>query len=264
MEDIITPQNTLILLNSKYKTQCVNNMNTNCIFSLTNPILRPFHFQLKITLINMNIPHSWYNINSYNNKLIYIVNGITYTITITSNNYNLTSLTSYLNTNMSGFTITYDSNTNKMTFYNATYSSFSISSASTCLTEIGLSTGKSTTNNYIISDYCCDVSYTKALYIGINVNLNSIDSRNELMYNNIIAEIPIEKNYLGIEVYKNYTGISHMLFENKITNLQLTITDEDDNIIDLNGSNWNCTILIEYIHNDAIDNLIPESLLMQT
>ena len=127
---------TQILLNSKYATQYISSQTSNCVFSLKDVITRPPQFQMLLSLINLNVPHSYYNINSYNNTLIYTVNSITTTLTITSNNYNINDLVTYLNSYMTGFTITYSSSTNKLTIYNGTYARFSISSSSTCLVQL--------------------------------------------------------------------------------------------------------------------------------
>lgn len=255
---------TQILLNSKYATKLINNMTSDCVFSFTSQLTKPPKYQMLISLISMSIPHSYYNINENNNTLIYTVNSITYTLTFTKKNYNISDFTTYLNSIMTGFVITYDSNTNKFTFYNSTYSTFNISSSSTCLTLLGLSSVLSTTINYLYSDTGVDLSYTKSIYVNVNLNLNTIDSRNNLSYNNVLTQIPVEMNYLGIETYKNLNNISYILNETKITNLEIFLTDDNDDVIDLNNCNWDCTILINYLFNEEFDKTIPNELLPNT
>ena len=83
-----------------------------------------------------NIPYSFYNINLTNNILYYTLNSVNYTIAITPGNYNITQLITFLKSNMSGFTITYNSMTNKITFSHSTYN-FSFLSTSTCNEILG-------------------------------------------------------------------------------------------------------------------------------
>ena len=79
------------------------------------------------------------------------------------------------------------------------------------------------------------------------MNINTIDSRKALSYTNTLVKIPVQLSYLSIETYENYRGYSNLLFEQKITNLNIFITDGNNNNIDLNGCNWDCSIMIDYI-----------------
>ena len=228
---------TQLLLNSKYASKYDNSLTSNCIYSLTNPITKPDFHQLLITIQNVNIPHSYYNINSNNNTLSYTMNSINYTFTITSNNYTINDLVSYINANMgNNFKISYSTSTNKLTFTNTTYN-FTFYYTSSCIDLLGLnnSSNQTSTSKILISSRVCDLSYTKSLYINCNLNLNTIDSRKSLGYTNAIVKISVQLNYLSIETYENYRGYSNLLFEKKITNLNIFITDDDNNNIDLNG-----------------------------
>ena len=172
-----------------------------------------------ISLVSGNIPHSYYNINSNNNIIYYIENSTTKTLTITSKNYNVNDLVSYLNSNWTNFTTTYTSSTNKFTFTNSTYD-FTILSTSSTLGLLGLSKANHTsTSKALTSDISVDLSYTKALYVHINLSLNAVDSRN-LTTSNILAVIHIEENFLGLENYYNDANIKHIIYDDKITVLR--------------------------------------------
>ena len=122
-----------IHLNSKYATYT----DSKYIFRLDTAIMREENHLMLISLVSGNIPHSYYNINSNNNIIYYIENSTTKTLTITSKNYNVNDLVSYLNSNWTNFTTTYTISTNKYTFANSTYD-FTILSTS-ALDLLGLS-----------------------------------------------------------------------------------------------------------------------------
>ena len=67
---------TRLLLNSKYSSEYVNSLTSNCIYSLTDPMTKPDFHQLLLSIQNVNIPHSYYNANSNNNTLNYTMNSI--------------------------------------------------------------------------------------------------------------------------------------------------------------------------------------------
>ena len=257
---------TQLLLNSKYATQYVNNLTSNCVYSLNSPIDKPYFHQMLITIQNVNIPHSYYNIDSNNNTLNYTMNSINYTFAMTTNNYTINDLVSYINTNIgNNFTVSYSNSTNKLTFTNTTYD-FTFKYTSICVDLLGLNntSNQTSSSKILMSSRVCDLSYTKSLYINCNLNINTIDSRKALSYTNALVKIPVQLNYLSIETYENYRGYSNLLFEQKITNLNIFITDDNNNNIDLNGCNWDCSIMIDYIYNENIECKIPDNLLPNT
>ena len=65
-----------------------------------------------------------------------------------------------------------------------------------------------------------------------------------------------------METYEDYRGYSNLLSEQKIINLNIFITD--NNNIDLNGCNWDCNIMIDYIYNENMEGKIPDNLLPNT
>ena len=119
-----------LYLNSKQALKKVNGSTSNCIFDFHNlPIEDGDIF---VSVQTAQIPGTFYNVDSINNLLVYSVNGGTnINLIIPSANYNVNTLMSYLQTVMTGFTITYNTSTNKYTFTHIT-NVFTFKSSSTC------------------------------------------------------------------------------------------------------------------------------------
>ena len=138
-----------IYLSSKYAVSYNYNLYSDCNFSF--PLIEvPSGHYLYLTLAHCNIPYSFYNIETNNNKLYYSVNGGNLQLLeITRGNYNIKQLISFLNSNLQNFTVTYDIITNRLTFVNSLYN-FYFDKSSTCLDLLGFYTDSNLCNTSIL------------------------------------------------------------------------------------------------------------------
>jgi len=107
-----------VYLNSRYASFYVNGTtyNSDMVFYFKTPVTRAIDYNFKLSLKNFTFPLSFYTIDSDNNKLY--ISGVLFTLT--AGNYNATTFRTMLSTVLTGFTITYNSTTNKLTFTKAT------------------------------------------------------------------------------------------------------------------------------------------------
>jgi hypothetical protein len=234
-----------IHLNSKYADKYYNNLNTDCEFFL--PLIEvPLQHTIYISVQHAVIPYSFYNINSTNNLLIYTLNSVQYSITIAQGNYNAYDLLAYLKVNMPNINITYDSIVSKYTFSGT--SSISFLSTSTCLEILGFPTSSSSTsiNNVLTSTNCINLQSKHCICIQSNLQTGSLNNthKNE---SNIICSIPIDKPPFSTITYQNHNNLRYNLYNNNISTLMLRLTDQNNNILDLNGCHWSISIQLEVI-----------------
>ena len=192
------------------------------------------------------IPYSFYNIDDNNNKLVYLVNGVTNTLLITLGNYNPYQLITFLQTNISNMTITYNSLNNKFTFIHSLYD-FSFLSTSNCLVLIGFTKeGITSSSKTITSTNCINLQSHHCICISSNLITGSINSGNEYD-NSIICSIPIYHQPFSMITYLNHNNLKYNLYNNCFNNLRIRLTDQNNNLINLNGCNWSCTVQLEII-----------------
>ena len=98
-----------IFLNSKTANKYLGGFTSNCVFNLPLIVL-PRSAKIYLSVQSASIPYSFYNVDYFNNKLVYNLNaGSDITIEIPQGNYSTTSLKNYLLTAMTGFSIIYSS-----------------------------------------------------------------------------------------------------------------------------------------------------------
>ena len=207
-----------IYLNSKNADKYING-SADCEYDL--PLIEiPDGFHIYLSVVNCLIPFSFYNINNSNNKFIYSFNGNTmYNLTIPIGNYNINDVVKYFKTNMIGFTISYNQNSNKISFTHST-TNFMLMSVSTCLSVLGFedNTTYSSIAFTLTSINCVNVYNIKSIQVNSNLITYNV---NKLQRNNycILCSVPVSSQPFSLIEYINRTNFRSNLFLNRIQKL---------------------------------------------
>ena len=211
----------------------------------------PSQYHIHLYVINASIPFTFYNVNSYNNILNYRVSGVDFSLYITQGNYTITTMVTFLKSNMSGFVIGYDATTNKFTFSHSTYS-FSFLSTSTALELLGFTNQtQSSIGLTLTSNKTVNLSPIRTIYISTNLNTSNI-SKIENNSNNILCSIPIQTQPHSIITYTNPTNFKVNTYTNHISTVVIKLTDQNGRLLNLNGGNWAITLQFDII--DFVDD----------
>ena len=233
-----------IYLNSKRANKYLNDT-ADCIFHL--PIINIKKADsVAIMVLHAQIPYSFYNVNETNDRLVYKINGDIHTIYFLHSNYNINNLKEHISGLLGpNFTISYFSASNKLTFRNSV-DEFEFVDSSTCFELIGMSDkNHHSEGRILISDIVINLFTVRNLHIASNnFILNNVDSYNPNK-SNILSSIPISSNYNGIISYSNIHDVSSEINSAiNLTHLHIMITNQDGDIVNLNGAHWSITLLI--------------------
>lgn len=242
MENIDSIQ---INLNSKFAAKYINGSHCNCIFDLPNIII-PNQHHIHVSVLNAIIPYSFYNINLSNNILIYIIDGISYTLNIPIGNYNSVQLATYFTNNMSGFSCTYNSIPNTFTFTNQSYN-FTITGISTCLKTIGFNNLDHTSSSRTLSSsFCANLQSIQCIHIKSNFVTGNINS-SDIYLQDTLCTIPVNSAPNSNIVYQNQDKFTTNLFSNILNDIVIKIVNQDNALLDLNGLDWSITLQLDII-----------------
>lgn len=242
-----------LYLNSSSADRYNNNSNCDCEFYL--PLIEASsQCYIYISVQNLAIPYSFYNCNNTNNILRYNLNSSPdeiITVIIPVGNYNINTLKTYLQSVMTGFTLSYDSTSNRYTFYN-TNTNFTILSSSTCLAMLGFknSVSLSSNNRTLISTICCDLTTTKCIYVCSTFPSSNI-SKAKITDNSIVASLPVDVSPFSLLTYSNHNNYRFNTFANILSSITIRLTDQNGNLLDLNGCEWSMTLQLDII--DYVD-----------
>jgi len=205
----------------------------------------PDGYHIYLSVQNCVIPYSFYNINSTNNYLIYLVNHIQYYVYIPQGNYNINQLITTLQSLMlTGFTITYNSINNKLTFTYIT--DFSLLDTSTIFPIIGFKLN----TVYVASSYSLtsvnSINMHPIKCINIVSNLMTYNINKSFVNNNtILCCIPINNQPFSLIEYHNINNFRINLFINTISNIKIKLIDDNGNLLNLNGLNFSITLQLD-------------------
>ena len=200
-------------------------------------------FYLYLSVVSISIPYSFYNINYQNNFFSYVVDNIDYSIILTPGNYNINQVVAELKSQMPYFNIVYNSITNKISFSHAT-SEFRFN-ISKFLYLLGFTTNNITSlNKTIYSSNCINLNYIRCINLVSNIYTNNINK--SLEHNaSILASVPVHTSPYSIIQYNNLNNYRSNLFKNHLDYIMIKLVDNDENIVHLNGLNFNITIQLD-------------------
>ena len=198
----------------------------------------------QISMVHCSIPASYYVINNNNNYFSTSIGNFTFI----NGNYNATSFASMFSSVLgAGWNLTINIITGK---YTMTYTSdFTIYSNSTCAKVMGflVNTQYTSSNKSITFPNPCN-------FLGINrlkLKSNIIQTNNLDTYSkgksNLLASIPVNNAQNGLIVYVNQVGFKSLFPNQNLDYIDISITDENDNIVDFNGIDIYITLQIDTV-----------------
>jgi len=217
------------------------------IFYLNSPVIADPGIRILIGLTNLTIPNTIYNFNSSNNSITF-TQGTTETVSVSVGNYSASTLTDSLNTAITAagldITVSFDEENALFTFTGG--SAFTIDSA-TMSRQLGLKDQLPTASGTTYTaTKVCDFAGVTNLYVRIrNVSMNNLDSRGKT--SNIIASIVNNVNYGDYIFYTPPEVLYFQINEQQLSHIDIEITDQEGNIIDLNGASFNMTLSVHFV-----------------
>ena len=207
--------------------------------------------QYFVRIENVNLPISFYAINSTNNVLNFTdsTDGLL-TVTITPGNYTIDELLAELQTVMNAaattatFTLTYDEITQKTTFAWTGGTTITFEDTSTLFPLLGLREDLESAKSTPFT--ATDVSYTNTTrYVKLfvdNINSNNVYDNDNVQ--KVAVKLPINEVRNEFQFYDNHRGYKIQLPSMpSINEMRIKLTDPDNNVIDLNGVDWSFDVV---------------------
>jgi len=236
----INSANALLKTNGTY--------NSNVLFKfpgLIKPEADITHIQFQ--LIDAQIPVSFYNINYTNNVLNYQISLVNYSITATPGNYNFNTLANQLISkflaNGHVFTISINKQTGIITL--ATPATNFILQVSSMFSILGLNLSNHSSSSFsLTADFPLNLlGITKLKIQSINLCAYNVDS-STFGYSNNIAILPVDQPSFGLIIYENKSNALYTFRDSGLDEIDIQITDQNNNLVNFNNIDWNLTILL--------------------
>jgi hypothetical protein len=195
-----------------------------------------------MTLSQMTIPNTNYNVNTNNNSYsVSFTTGLntSYTLSVPVGNYTATSLAYSLNSSLNAqnppLSVSYSDLTGGFTF-NSVSLNFALLQTSTALNVFGFNASSTTpylsNSSYLTSQRVVDLSGNRCFYFTTNLPTENINfmQPNTGRAGNQVASIQMESDSVGIEYYHNITGFKSKINTNRIELIHVQLYDDDSRI----------------------------------
>ena len=243
--------NKLVTINSKYGDQENGTMKSKMLFNYRN-ILADDETILKsfVTILNAQIPCSFYVINSTNNKLVISGPAITTkTIIISNGNYNantlIIELTSKITASGLNMEITINKSNGILTFTSTGFINFYFGSTSTILDVLGTNSTLIASSNIYTCSYPLNLLGVKKLLIRSERLAIQAVSSVDYASTNVLVTIPVDVPPFSMISYNSQSESNKNLLNiRSINQIDIQIYDENDNLIDFNNLDWTLSLVI--------------------
>lgn len=243
--------NKLVTVNSKNGIQENGTLKSKLLFNYKSllsddeNILKSF-----VTVLNAQIPCSFYVITALNNKLV--ISGPTIgtrTILINYGNYNantlITELTSKITASGLTMTITINKTNGILTFSSNGFINYYFTSDSTILEVLGTTSSLISTSTDYVCSYPLNLLGVKKLLIkSERLSVHSVSSV-DYTSSNILVTIPVDVSPFSMISYNSQSETNkNLLTLRSINQIDINIYDENNNYIDFNNLDWAITLVI--------------------
>jgi hypothetical protein len=244
----VSPQQTL-LKTSEYSILNNGSKKSSITSELKTKIIIPRNVDCFIQLTTFNFINALYNINSTNNKFYFPLNGAgvsiesIYNITIPIGNYTISTLLSYLNTELlSAIVLTYEPSLFKIKFTSDTYTFILQSGNNNCLHVLGFSDTTYESDD-ISSINLINLTGIRSMYI----SLNNIRIQSNSSISNILESINVDVLAGSSKSYYNNSNVKYRIDEEYVNYLNVDIYDSETlNLLDFNNTDWFLTLSFNY------------------
>ena len=249
MENIVQPKRQFVLHVRSKDAEMTGELNSHLLVDLKEPItIDSRNEELHLIVETGELPYSFYNVSSnIDNDRILLNTSTTYTIT--NQNYDAVTLASTLTSDDAfPFSVTYNKYTMKYTFTNQAVSTQTINwSGSYANRLLGFPTGDESPDSVVaagasvISTNVVDLASVHSLFVKSNTSASMVFSTRS-GFSQIIQKISIDQNS-GYIIYLNQNDNRQTtVLYNSVDFLDLKLTDQNDNLINFNGINYEISI----------------------
>ena len=247
-------ENRLITINSEDAFQYYNGTYKSSVNFIFNGIIKKEHDILFMSfhLTDAQIPVSFYNITSSNNILDYHTVSTPYLITVPIGNYNFntlsTTMTSLFLANGHNIIVTISKTTGIITFTKDAGNFTLYDANSTMFDVLGFTKGF----NYGSTSFILTATYplnllgiTKIKIKSTALSTYNYDSSSK-GFSNTLATIPVDQPSFGLIIYENKSVSKFVLRDNTIDEIDIQLTDQNDNLINFNNMDWTIGFILEF------------------
>jgi len=234
----------------------VSGFNTNMTIDLKSSIKRTPGENMRISVSSAEIPHTWYNFSAELKSVSIFVDGLL-SFSLTPGNYNVYELMEKITSSLAfKYSATFNVNSGKVTLTNTDNQAHTINFTQT--DSVGLSKAlgfvkeaQVEPGGSVEGSQSVNLETLHSILIHTSLKITNVITTAQKGMEPILDKIPIKSRPFEIEHFSTYdtAPFAAELTEEEIKTFQIELKDQNGNLIQLNGVNYELSFLIE-LNND--------------
>ena len=213
---------------------------SRAVWHLDEPVDLPPNVNILIGLVSAQIPHSVLPWKGTEVLTMSIQGGGVHEITFEKGIHSADDLVVLLSQELSAAGVTCSFNSSTIRFKLVAQHALTIVRAPT---QLGFAEGQTGTSVEALS--ACRLSGISSLLVGSGFALHSMESQSKARAN-ILARVPVDVPVGGLLHHKDVSGFRQLLADNSFTSIQLTLYDENQQPVNMNGLHWSATLQLDF------------------
>ncbi len=254
----------MIHVRSEDCTQLTPGYNTNLLVDLKAQINRPENARFHLSLASAEIPYAWYAFSGdlWTNQIY--VDGVP-NLVLTPGNYDIWELVTVINADVPfKYTLTYNENTSKVTLHNTDTTTHILNFSNQYSKGLSKALGFDTSADRTISaggtleaDGVVNLQTLLSLFFYCNLSVANVVTTQHGNFESILDTVPVDVAPYEI-IHYGAGGTNTGLFSSEITetvlrSFQLSLRDRDGDLLQMNGSKFDLSLLIRTVPDDLVD-----------
>jgi len=239
---------TILHIRSKDCTQLTAGFNTDLQVNLNTAIGGPSS-DLHLSLVDAQIPHTWFNISEQLGNTKLQVDGND-SLLVSEASYDIYTLIDAVNTSVAfPYTVTFNESTTKVTITNTDSTAHIINFATSRGLAKALGFDRSDTvviaSGSATSGGVVNLSPVHALYVHSDLSVGNVISTRQMNFESIIAKIPVDTQAFGIINHTPENPTVSLLDNKAVQSFRISLRDQNNKLIQLNDARFELSLMFQ-------------------
>ena len=239
---------TILHIRSKDCTQLTAGFNTDLQVNLNTSIGGP-NSDLHLSLIDAQIPHTWFNFSEQLGNTKLQVDGAD-SLVLAEASYDIYTLIDAVNASTAfPYTATFEESTTKITLYNTDATTHTINFATSRGLAKALGFDRSdavvAADASITSGGVVNLSPVHQIYIHSDLSVGNVISTRQMNYESIIAKIPVATEQFEIINHAPDNPTISVLDNKAVQSFRISLRDQNNKLIQLNDARFELSLMFQ-------------------
>ena len=252
---------TILHIRSKDCTQLTSGFNTDLQVNLNTAIGGP-NSDLHLSLIDCQIPHTWFNISEQLENTKIRVDGVD-SLVLSEASYDIYTILDAVNASTAfPYTATFDESTTKVTLANSDSSTHTINFSTSRGLAKALGFDRSdaivAADASLTSGGVVNLAPVHAIYVHSDLSVGNVISTRQMNFESIIAKVPVATEQFEIINHAPDNPTVSVLDNKAVQSFRISLRDQNNKLLQLNDARFELSLMFQKHQREPARRLVVQ------